>query len=720
MKRRVAFPVCVGIEIILDHTTMKQKLTVVASVLLLTFGIASNGISQWIPAAGVPGGMIGSVAMNGTTILAQTFPGFFLSADAGMSWSQVAGLSDKSVRMVRANGTNFFAETDSGLFISTDNGVTWLADTVGLPPGGTNDFTVGGSKLYTLLAGWDIYSSTDNGLSWSFLDSGQYLSGIAASDTKLFAVGWNIDRGLWTILFSSDWGKSWNEQDSAWTYSDPASSSAPILFVMGNNLFASTLTNGILRSTDNGATWAPVNTGLPIPDVGTLAISGTNLFAGTFHGVFLSTNNGDSWAAVNSGLGDTNIRAIAINGGTVAAATNGGVFISSNNGTDWNGINIGLANPSVLAFGSNYTTLVAGTERGGLLHSTDNGSSWAVSSAGIGSSTSLTSFASIGSTLFGTTGWAGQVIRSTDAGASWKAVFTYEIYHVSSLAVIDTNLFVGTDLGVYLSTDSGTSWKPTSSPPEQVFGDVVSMAVEGTNLFAGTSDNGIFFSTDLGASWTAVNSGLTNMTVHSLSVDGTNIFAGTNGGVFLSTNDGSNWIAMNSGITDTAVTSFAWSGNNLFAGTEHAGIFISSNNGTSWSAVNDGLGNAYVNALTISGPNLIAGTNGIGVWHRPLAEMIASSGISSSKTPTTFTLEQNYPNPFQASTQINFNLAEPAMVTLEVFDMLGRKVQTLENAMMEVGRHTTQFDGTNLAGGIYPAILTSNNVQYQLKMVLNK
>ncbi|MEX0601758.1 MAG: regulator, partial [Bacteroidota bacterium] len=77
-------------------------------------------------------------------------------------------------------------------------------------------------------------------------------------------------------------------------------------------------------------------------------------------------------------------------------------------------------------------------------------------------------------------------------------------------------------------------WVQTNGP---YGGFVRSLAVSGTNLFAGTDGGGVFLSTNNGTSWTQVNTGLTNTDVRSLAVSGTNLFAGTDGGgVFLSTN----------------------------------------------------------------------------------------------------------------------------------------------------------------------------------------
>jgi len=186
--------------------------------------------------------------------------------------------------------------------------------------------------------------------------------------------------------------------------------------------------------------------------------------------------------------------------------------------------------------------------------------------------------------------------------------------NVLSLAVNGTNLFAGTyGGGVFLSTNNGTSWTTVNTGLTNTI--VRSLAVNGTNLFAGTN-GGVFLSTNNGTSWTEVNTGLpTNTTVRSLAVNGTNLFAGTNGGVFLSTNNGTSWTAVNTGLpTNTTVRSLAVNGTNLFAGTYGGGVFLSTNNGTSWTTVNTGLTNTDVYSLAVNGTNLFAGTYGGGVF----------------------------------------------------------------------------------------------------------
>ncbi|MBO6792637.1 MAG: T9SS type A sorting domain-containing protein [Balneolaceae bacterium] len=70
--------------------------------------------------------------------------------------------------------------------------------------------------------------------------------------------------------------------------------------------------------------------------------------------------------------------------------------------------------------------------------------------------------------------------------------------------------------------------------------------------------------------------------------------------------------------------------------------------------------------------------------------------------PTVLELSQNYPNPFNPSSVIEFGLPQNALVSLQVFDVLGRKVAELINQQtMEAGYHAIRFDGSSLASGMY-------------------
>jgi hypothetical protein len=237
-------------------------------------------------------------------------------------------------------------------------------------------------------------------------------------------------------------------------------------------------------------------------------------------------------------------------------------------------------------------------------------------------------------------------------------------------------------------------------------------------IYAGT-DEGVIISTNNGGSWSGVGIGLTPYLVHSLAVSGTNIFAGTCGsGVFLSTDGGTNWSTVNNGLANDSVWSLAISGIKLFAGT-NGGIFLSTNNGTSWSAVNTGLSSTSVAALAVSGSNLFAGTQN-GVWRRPLSDLVTSVGRATTEFPAHFILTQNYPNPFNPSTTINYAIPARARVTLSVFNMLGQKVAELVKDEQTAGSYSVTFDGTRLASGVYFYRLEAGSFVQTKKLILLK
>ncbi|HXX64685.1 MAG TPA: T9SS type A sorting domain-containing protein, partial [Bacteroidota bacterium] len=131
--------------------------------------------------------------------------------------------------------------------------------------------------------------------------------------------------------------------------------------VSGTNLFAGT-GGGVSLSTNNGTSWTAVNAGLTYTIVHALAVSGSNLFAGTAGGgIFLSTNNGTSWTAASTGLTNTDVSDLAVSGTNLFAGTNDGIFLSTNNGTSWTAASTGLTNSYVLSLAVSGTNLFAGT-----------------------------------------------------------------------------------------------------------------------------------------------------------------------------------------------------------------------------------------------------------------------------------------------------------------------------------------------------------------------
>ncbi|MDR9417611.1 T9SS type A sorting domain-containing protein [Gracilimonas sp.] len=95
-------------------------------------------------------------------------------------------------------------------------------------------------------------------------------------------------------------------------------------------------------------------------------------------------------------------------------------------------------------------------------------------------------------------------------------------------------------------------------------------------------------------------------------------------------------------------------------------------------------------------------------------------GNEDVEKPNQFKLAQNYPNPFNPTTKINFELANPADVQLEIFDLLGRKVQTLINTRKTAGEHHVVFDASALSSGIYIYRLRADNFTETRKMMLIK
>lgn len=94
-----------------------------------------------------------------------------------------------------------------------------------------------------------------------------------------------------------------------------------------------------------------------------------------------------------------------------------------------------------------------------------------------------------------------------------------------------------------------------------------------------------------------------------------------------------------------------------------------------------------------------------------------------SDLPTTFAMESNYPNPFNATTVIPFQVPRAAPVALTVYNLLGQKVVTLVDATRATGYHRVSWDGRDAGGrpvssGIYLVVFSSGGFAQRGKMVL--
>ncbi len=102
---------------------------------------------------------------------------------------------------------------------------------------------------------------------------------------------------------------------------------------------------------------------------------------------------------------------------------------------------------------------------------------------------------------------------------------------------------------------------------------------------------------------------------------------------------------------------------------------------------------------------------------------ITATGVESynkDNLPTKYELRQNYPNPFNPSTAISYSILKSGLVTLRIYDILGKEVATLFNGQKTPGNYAVNFNASNLSSGIYFYILESGSFISTKKMVMLK
>lgn len=90
------------------------------------------------------------------------------------------------------------------------------------------------------------------------------------------------------------------------------------------------------------------------------------------------------------------------------------------------------------------------------------------------------------------------------------------------------------------------------------------------------------------------------------------------------------------------------------------------------------------------------------------------------RLPTAFVLYQNYPNPFNPTTTIAYDIAKRAHVRIDIFNVIGQKVETLVDAVKNAGSYLAVFDGGRLASGVYFCRLRARSWDFTRKIMMIK
>ncbi|MEO8211266.1 MAG: T9SS type A sorting domain-containing protein, partial [bacterium] len=117
-----------------------------------------------------------------------------------------------------------------------------------------------------------------------------------------------------------------------------------------------------------------------------------------------------------------------------------------------------------------------------------------------------------------------------------------------------------------------------------------------------------------------------------------------------------------------------------------------------------------------------ANSNGTSIWTptRIFSTNVTAIQQTGSEIPLKFNLSNNYPNPFNPDTKINFSIPTAQNTILKVYDALGKEIATLVNERLSAGNYSVSFNAANLNSGIYFYTLGADNFRETKKMLLVK
>ena len=204
-------------------------------------------------------------------------------------------------------------------------------------------------------------------------------------------------------------------------------------------------------------------------------------------------------------------------------------------------------------------------------------------------------------------------------------------------------------------------------------------------------------------------------------------------GLFYSKDGGASWQAIegnlqggptNQGPSIRSATILPFNNSKVYLVATSTGVYSTDNlNGmnTVWGLEAPNLiGNVVVETIAsrISDGVVVAATHGRGAFWGKVGGSVSADQIA--ELPSKYTLEQNYPNPFNPSTSISYSIPASAELKLRVYDNIGREVATLVNGKQNAGKHSVNFNASQLASGVYYYRIESAGFNQTKKMILIK
>lgn len=160
----------------------------------------------------------------------------------------------------------------------------------------------------------------------------------------------------------------------------------------------------------------------------------------------------------------------------------------------------------------------------------------------------------------------------------------------------------------------------------------------------------------------------------------------------------------------------------------HKYLIIDADSLTSNPLVETGSFNYSNSAQTVNDENIIIIYDSLiaNQYYQEFAKRLTDAGGTidvqqiGTEVPVKFTLEQNYPNPFNPTTSIRYEISENILVTLKVYDVLGREIRTLINQRQSAGKYKVTFDMSEYSSGVYFYKIQAGDFSDIRKMVLVK